>query len=415
MLSPTRRSHRQRDQVCVVDLGSQTLRAALFACGLPGHPPEVVGVAAVPTRGLGAGAPVDLPALSASFGAVIEQLEHMADARVTRVVLVVSHSSLRVDAATGLASVQNSVVGPRDCRRAEEAARQRFARRRQRLVHEAVQAYRLDGRSYRDKPQALKGQRLEVDVQHISLSAATLANLGRAVLPNKLQIEAICSNVLAGAAAALSEDERAAGSVLFDIGAQSTTASIYVDGSLVAARCERGGGEQQTHALSRGLLVPLRNAEERKVGFAYAAKRMAPAAELVEVETIGLREARSLSRALLAEAIEPTVRSQLGRVATLVAEAGVAERLSGGVVLAGNGARLAGIAAFAEACLSVPVRVAKPSGLGGLAELLDQPGDCNLAGAAILWSRDELPSWQMPERKARARRGAQPRWLDLLA
>jgi hypothetical protein len=46
--------------------------------------------------------------------------------------------------------------------------------------------------------------------------------------------------------------------------------------------------------------------------------------------------------------------------------------------------------------------------------LVDQPGDCALVGAALLWSRNELPSWESPERRARAKRNTQPRWFDLL-
>ena len=415
MLSPARKNGRQRDQVCVLDLGSHCLRAAIFDCGLNGQPPEVRGVARRVSQGIGAGAVIDLPALTHEIRELLAQLELMSDTRVSRVVMVVTHPSLALDAASGLASVSGALVQPRDCRRAEDMARDRFSRRRQRLVHEAVQSYRLDGRSYRERPHALKGQRLEVDVQHLSLCEATLDNLVRAVRSAKVQVEAVCSNVLATSAGALTHEEKTAGVALLELGGQTTTAATYAKGALIAARTERGGSNELTKALSQGLWVPQRNAEQVKQRYGQACRDRVEAGQLVRVETIGLREPRQLCPTLFAEAMEPAVCDLLQRLANLVSETGLASQLSAGLVIAGNGARLQDLSELAERMLSVPVRVASPNKVLGLHELLDQPGDCSLVGAASLWSLDQLPSWEAPQRRARARRNAQPRWLDLLA
>ncbi|HIG16943.1 MAG TPA: hypothetical protein EYQ31_06450 [Candidatus Handelsmanbacteria bacterium] len=147
---------------------------------------------------------------------------------------------------------------------------------------------------------------------------------------------------------------------------------------------------------------------------ALALPELADEQQQVEVETIGLRERRELPRRAIAEAIEPTLRQQLQGLATLVSETGLANQLSAGLVLAGNGAQIEGLAELAERSLSVPVRLARPRALLGLAELVNEPGDCALVGAALLWSRNELPSWESPERRARAKRNTQPRWFDLL-
>lgn len=415
MLSPTRKLSRHRDQVCVLDLGSHTLRAAIFDCGRDAQSLEVRGIARRRARGIGAGAVIDLRTLSAEIEALMHQLELMSDLRVSRVVLMVTHPSLSVCSASGVASVGGSVVQPKDCRRAEDVARERFDRRRHRLVHEAVKNFRLDGRVYRERPHALKGQRLEVDVQHVSYCEATLDNLVRAVQAAKLQVEAVCSSAMAAAQGALTSDERSAGVALLELGGQTTTAAIYAQGALVSARCERGGADGLTHALSQGLLIPRRDAEQIKHEHAYASNLGAPKREPVRVETIGLRDARQLCPRLFAEAMESPLSELLSRLARLVAESGMAQQLSAGLVLTGNGARLRGLCDLAERLLSVPVRVAKPTEQQGLGTLLNEPGDCALIGAATMWSEDQLPSWETPQRKARARRSAQPRWLDLLA
>ena len=367
------------------------------------------------SRGIGAGAVIDLQALAGEIQALLEQLELMSDIRVSRVVLMVTHPSLALDASSGVASISGHLVQPRDCRRAEEVARDRFDRRRQRLVHEAIKTYRLDGRMYRERPHALKGQRLEVEVQHVSVCEATLDNLVRAVRQAKVQVEAVCSNVLAAAHGALTAEEKTAGVAYLELGGETTTSAVFAKGALVSARTERGGSSDLTMALSRGLLVPQRFAEEVKERHGSACRERLPLGQLVHVETIGLREPRQLCPRLFAEAMEPSVCNLLQRLAGLVSESGLAEQLSAGLVLGGNGARLDNLSELAEGMLSVPVRIARPTKQQGLGELLDQPGDCALIGAARLWSLDQLPSWEAPQRRARARRNAQPRWLDLLA
>ncbi len=415
VLSPTRKSNKHRDQVCVLDLGSHDLRAAIFDCGIDGQSLEVRGLVRRRSRGIGAGAVIDLHALASEVQALLEQLELMSDIRVNRVVLMVTHPSLALDAASGVASVSGHLVQPRDCRRAEDVARDRFDRRRQRLVHEAIKNYRLDGRLYRERPHALKGQRLEVEVQHVSVCEATLDNLVRAVRHAKVQVEAVCSNVLAAAHGALTMEEKTAGVAFLEIGGETTTSAVFAGGALVTARTERGGSRELTKALSQGLLVPQRFSEDVKQRYGSACRERVAQGELVHVETIGLREPRHLCPRLFAEAMEPALCDLLQRIAALVAQSGLANQLSAGLVLAGNGARLNHLSELAEQTLSVPVRVATPRKQEGLGGLLNQPGDCALIGAARLWSQDQLPSWEAPSRRARARRNAQPRWLDLLA
>ena len=97
MLSPTRKSSKHRDQVCVLDLGSHDLRAAVFDCGIDGQSLEVRGVVRRRSRGIGAGAVIDLHALANEVAALLEQLELMCDIRVSRVVLMVTHPYLISD------------------------------------------------------------------------------------------------------------------------------------------------------------------------------------------------------------------------------------------------------------------------------------------------------------------------------
>src|SRR5690606_25367710 len=71
-----------------------------------------------------------------------------------------------------------------------------------------------------------------------------------------------------------------------------------------------------------------------------------------------------------------------------IERSGVADRLSGGVVLTGGGAALEGIRELAEASFTGPVRIGSPGeGLSGLVESVRDPKFATAVGLALYGAR----------------------------
>ena len=87
----------------------------------------------------------------------------------------------------------------------------------------------------------------------------------------------------------------------------------------------------------------------------------------------GGREPRILSKIVLSEIIEPRVVEIFKVVGRELVRSGVDGMLTGGMVLTGGTASLSGICQVAEQVLGMPVRVGRPTGVGGLTELVGGP------------------------------------------
>jgi cell division protein FtsA len=105
--------------------------------------------------------------------------------------------------------------------------------------------------------------------------------------------------------------------------------------------------------------------------------------DMIEVASVGEQKRRQLARSILAEIIEARVEEILSLVDRDIIRSGFAESIAAGVVLTGGVALLPGIRELAEQVFDMPVRVGLPHGLGGLADVVQNPMYSTAAGLLL--------------------------------
>jgi cell division protein FtsA len=80
-----------------------------------------------------------------------------------------------------------------------------------------------------------------------------------------------------------------------------------------------------------------------------------------------------VAKTVLSGIIEPRVSELLGLIDQQISSNGLKRSLRAGVVLTGGSSMLSGIRELAEQVFDLPVRVASPTGLDGLSELVAHP------------------------------------------
>jgi cell division protein FtsA len=95
--------------------------------------------------------------------------------------------------------------------------------------------------------------------------------------------------------------------------------------------------------------------------------------ESIEVPSVGGREARTLSRQLLAEILEPRVEEIFTLVNREIIKSGYEDLIASGVVITGGSAILPGMAELAEQIFNLPVRRGVPQRIGGLIDVVNSP------------------------------------------
>ena len=176
-------------------------------------------------------------------------------------------------------------------------------------------------------------------------------------------------NPSASSAAVLTEDERALGVALVDIGAGTTDVAIFTGGAIRHTSVIPIAGDLITSDIAMALRTPTKDAEDIKVESGYAKQLLADPDQQVEVPGLGDRGPRMLSRQALAGVIEPRVEEIFALALQVIRESGHEELLSSGIVLVGGSAAMPGMVELGEDVFLKPVRRGSPSYRGALSEI----------------------------------------------
>jgi cell division protein FtsA len=178
---------------------------------------------------------------------------------------------------------------------------------------------------------------------------------------------------LASSEAVLSADEKELGVALVDLGGGTSDIAIFSEGAIKHTSVLSIGGDHLTNDIAVGLRTPMAEAEKIKQAYGCCLTSMVGRDETIEVPSVGGREARVLSRQLLAEILEPRVEEIFTLVNREIIKSGYEDLIASGVVITGGSSILPGMPELAEQIFNLPVRRGLPQGIGGLIDVVNSP------------------------------------------
>jgi len=187
----------------------------------------------------------------------------------------------------------------------------------------------------------------------------------------------------------LSEDEKDLGVCLIDIGGGTTDIAVYANGAIRHTAVIPIAGDQITNDIAMALRTPTKEAEDIKIQHGVALVSLADPSQMIEVPGVGERGPRQMSRATLAEVVEPRVEELFQLVQQELRRSGFEEMLSSGMVLTGGASLMPGMVELAEEVFHMPVRIGVPKYIGGLAEVVKNPRFSTGVGL-LLYGKEQL-------------------------
>jgi cell division protein FtsA len=239
-----------------------------------------------------------------------------------------------------------------------------------------------DHPGHRD-PRSMLAQRLEANAHLITGSIQEHNCLIGAVNQAHIAVEETVYEPLAAHFASILPDDRREGTALVDIGSQSTDLVVYYDESLQLASSLPICGDHFTRDVAMAFHISFEEALQVKEQYGSATAEYTACNSVVEVASPGDDSVRELPRRLLNEIIEARASELFEKVRDEVQRVGMERSLVGGVVLAGGGARLAGMCDMAETVLRCQARNGLPIGIEDWPAELDQPSWTTAAGLAM--------------------------------
>lgn len=236
------------------------------------------------------------------------------------------------------------------------------------------------GKTETDRPIGMVGNTISATYDLIVARPAIRSNLRR-VLKDRLglEIKGIMVTPLVTGAIALSDQEKKLGCMLVDIGAETTSVTIYTKGNLVYFATLPLGGRNITRDLM-SLNELEEKAEEFKLNFGNAVAPINPSQE-----KIGRHRMSQISELVVARSEEI-----VANIVEQISYAGLTDKdIPEGIVLCGGGSRLNGIMDLFIKFTSLKVRMASLPSSVRIADPMGQ-GLETLEIAAIMYAGSEM-------------------------
>ena len=348
---------------------------------------EIIGMGSHPSEGLRKGVVINIEHTVNSIKEAVEEAETMAGCEISAVYSGIAGGHIKGFNSHGVIALKEREVTKKDIDRVIEAASAVAIPMDREVIHTLVQEFIVDDQDGILDPLGMSGVRLEAKVHIVTGAVTSAQNIVKCANRAGLDVCDIILEALASSEAVLSKEERNVGSALIDFGGGTTDMAIFSRGAIKHTSVLALGGDNLTYDIAIGLRTPKLEAEKIKIKYGCGLSSLIRKDESIEVPGVGGRKARTLSRQILGEILEPRVEEIFSLIYGDLARSGHEGKIRSGVVVTGGSAELPGITEMAEQVFNTPARVGYPQGIGGLVEVVNKPMYATAVGLVIHGSK----------------------------
>ncbi|MFV0366099.1 MAG: cell division protein FtsA [Mangrovibacterium sp.] len=232
----------------------------------------------------------------------------------------------------------------------------------QRVYHVELQGFELDGEAFADA-KGMMASHLKASYKVFVASKSFHRNIGLAVASSCFKKGRVVLDSISTAESVLYSDEKEAGVMLLEVGAELTKISLYVDGVLVYHDVLPYAGKVMTNDLKTECAITQAQAEKLKISFGRALTDKSYKNTYISIPSYNGLEPREINKDMLAAILQSRLEELAAMVKASGDESGYADRLRAGVVLVGGTAKLKNISTLLKFQFGLDVRLGLPRGV----------------------------------------------------
>jgi cell division protein FtsA len=350
------------------------------------HTVDIIGFGHTYARGIKGGAVVDLQAAEEALRQAIDLAERSAKLQLESVMVSISAGKPASELMSASVTVNGSTVADRDIARVMAAGSQHSARPGRAVLHSLPIGYTLDGVAGIRDPRGMLGRNFGIDMHVMTADMSVIRNLMYAIESCHIDVASMVASPYAAALSALADDEGDLGAALIDMGAGTTSISVFSGGRFVHGDGFALGGHHVTMDIARGLNTRIADAERIKTLYGSVLAGGSDERDMISVPPVNQddRDApQYVSRAQLVRIVKPRVEEILEMVRDRLAASPFAAEPRGRVVLTGGACQLTGLPDLAAQMLGRPVRIGRPLGISGLPDEAKGPAFAVATGLLV--------------------------------
>ena len=377
-----------KDKVVVgIDVGSSKITSVIATVN-NNSPINIIGVSAVPSKGLRKGQVVDIDEAVTAITQSVEAAERMAGYSVGSAFVSVDGTHIESQNSKGVVAVSdpNGEISEEDVIRVIEAARAISLPSSREILHVIPRFFVVDSQSGIKDPLGMTGVRMEVETHIITGATTALRNIAKCISQVGIDVEGMVFSGFASSYSVVTDTEKELGVILVDFGGGTTDVCIFVEGAPAYCSVLPIGARNVTNDLAIGLRISLESAEKIKLALSAPPEiAVEPTddgkaadkkdSDHLDVSSLAIDEdLRLVSKKTLTDGImKPRLREIINMVKLEIQKSNLAGLTPSGVVLTGGGASTIGMMELARQELGMPVRIGVPQNITGLVEEVSQP------------------------------------------
>ena len=231
------------------------------------------------------------------------------------------------------------------------------------VLHAAPITYSIDGANGIKNPVGMFGSSLEVEFIISSIGVNHYKNFIECVTKSNVDIGQVIFSGLASGVAVLNDNEIDLGSAVLEIGATTTSLSIFSKGNFLYSDVINFGGNNISEAIARFYGISFLEAEKIKIMHASAIEHSADNEILFEVPSINLDNNEKfiqVSKKDLHLIVRPYLENILKWAKLVINKSGYENIISKQIVITGGGSQFDGLEILAKNNLEYNTRIGLP-------------------------------------------------------
>lgn len=263
----------KRNVITGIDIGTYHVKTVISRCPKPNERnlPVILGRGMSESKGMRYGYIVNPGDASRSIRTAVGQAEEMAGVHIRQA--FISIGGIELSGITTQASIvvsrADSQITELDLEKVHEACKNDIPpqdKLNRRILHEIPIAYRVDGKRVFGDPLKMKGIKLEARMLFVTCLEQHLVDLIESVESNGVDVIDVIAAPIAAGYVTLSKQQRTAGCVLANIGAETVSIVVYEDNIPISLEIFPVGSTNITNDIALNFQISLEEAEQLKVG-----------------------------------------------------------------------------------------------------------------------------------------------------
>jgi cell division protein FtsA len=303
--------------------------------------PRIIGTGFAETKGLRHGYIINSREVSKSVMQAVAQAEKISGAKIKRAFISIGGISLQSIVSFGSVVVSrgDAEVSQIDIDKATTLAERNIPASQtinRKIIHPIPLSYKIDGKPVLGRPLGMKGNKLEAKVLFVTCLSQHIDDLVDSISDAGIEVLDIVAAPIAASLVTLSKNQKVAGCLLANIGAETVSIVVFENNLPVSLEVFPIGATDVTNDIALGLKLPIEDAEALKRGNLSGVE--IPKKKLDDIIEARLSDVFDLIEAHL---------KKIDRNGLLPA----------GIIFTGGGAGIAGIEDLAKHHLKLPARI----------------------------------------------------------